>query len=147
MSEMIRKIHKNTTYSFKNTIKILDQGGSIIIFPEHDVKRNNIIYDIQQNFVDVAKLYYKKTGKAIKFVPMYVSPSLKGIYLGEPVQFCPDAPIEEERRRVCNYLMENITDIARNLPTHRVVPYRNIPKKYYPLNTDSEVKCDEKISC
>ncbi len=133
--------------TFKNTIRILNQGGSIIIFPEHDVLHNNIVYDFQQNFVDVAKLYFKKTGRAIKFVPMYVAPKLKGMYLGKPVEFSPDAPIEEERKRICEYLMNEITDIARNLPEHRVVPYRNIPKKYYPLNTDCEVRSNEKISC
>ncbi len=133
--------------TFKNTIKILNRGGNIVIFPEHDIKYNNIVYDFQKNFVDVAKLYYKKAGKEIKFVPMYVAPNLKGMYLGKPVSFCSENPIEEERNRICKYLMEEITDIARRLPVHRVVPYRNIPKKYYPLNTDSEVKFDEKISC
>ncbi len=133
--------------TFKNTIKILNKGGSVIIFPEHDVVHNNIVYDFQKNFVDVAKLYYKKTGKSIKFVPMYVAPNLRGMYLGTPVSFCPDTPIEEERTRICEYLMEEITNVARSLPKHRVVPYRNIPKKYYPFNIDSEVKFDEKISC
>ena len=133
--------------TFKNTIKILNQGGSVIIFPEHDVKHNNIVYDFQQNFVDVAKLYYKKTGKEIKFVPMYVAPNLKGMYLGKSVSFCADNPIEEERKRICQYLMAEITDIARNLPEHRVVPYRNISKKYYPLNRDSEVEYSAKTDC
>ncbi len=133
--------------TFKNTVKILNQGGSVIIFPEHDVRYNNIVYDFQQNFVDVAKLYYKKTGKPIKFVPMYVAPSLRGMYLAKPTEFCPDAPIKEERKRICEYLMAEISNTARRLPQHRVVPYRNIPKKYYPLNTDGEVNNNEKTNC
>ena len=34
--------------------------------------------------------------------------------------------------------MNEITDIACNLPEHTVVPYRNIPKKYYPSNIPKE---------
>ncbi len=124
--------------TFKNTVKILNQGGSIIIFPEHDIEYNNIVYEFQENFVDVAKLYFKKTGKAIKFVPMYVAPNLKAMYLGKATNYCPDTPIEDERKRVCEYLMNEITDIACSLPLHRVVPYRNIPKRNYPMNTDRE---------
>ncbi len=133
--------------TFKNTIRVLNQGGSVVIFPEHDVKYNNIVYEFQENFVDVAKLYFKKTGKELKFVPMYVAPKLKKMYLGKSVSFCADTPIEEERKRICSYLMAEITNIAKGLPEHTVVPYRNIPKKFYPLNTDSEAKCDEKTHC
>ena len=33
-----------------------------------------------------------------------------------------------------NHIAEEITAIARSLPTHTVVPYRNIPRRYYPKN-------------
>ena len=35
--------------------------------------------------------------------------------------------------------MDSITDIACHLPEHTVVPYRNIPKKFYPKNTQEEI--------
>ena len=88
--------------------------------------------------MDVAKLYYKKTGKALSFVPLYITPKLKQMHLGEALRFDPAAPIEEERQRICSYLMAEITDIACSLPRHTVVPYRNIPKKDYPLNISGE---------
>ena len=41
---------------------------------------------------------------------------------------------EEERARICHEMQEAITDLARGLPRHTVVPYPNIPKKDYPCN-------------
>ena len=120
--------------TFKNTAKRLQEGNHIVIFPEHDVKYNHILYEFQDRFIDVAKLYYKKTGRALSFVPLYIAPKLKTMYFGNPIQFAPDAPIAEERRRICDYLMQEITEIAVSLPEHTVVPYRNIPKKRYPRN-------------
>ena len=120
--------------TFKNTVKKLQEGKSVVIFPEHDVKHNHIIYDFQDKFIDIAKLYYKKTGKELSFVPMYIAPKLKKIFLGKPIPFRATEPMDAERSRICNYLMAEITAIAEAQPEHTVVPYRNIPKKAYPSN-------------
>ncbi len=122
--------------TFKNTMKHLQDGASIVIFPEHDVPHNHILCQFQDKFIDVAKLYYKRTGKELSFVPLYIAPNLKKMFLGKPIQFCAANPIEEERRRICSYLMNEITEIALNLPEHTVVPYRNIPRKFYPSNKE-----------
>lgn len=122
--------------TFKKSLKMLQQGANMLIFPEKDEKHNNILYKFQENFVDVAKLYYKKSGVALSFVPMYIAPKLRKMYIGEGTVFNPENNIEDERTRICNYLSDAITEIARELPLHTVVPYRNIPKKYYLTNKD-----------
>lgn len=132
--------------TFKNTVKRLCEGANVMIFPEHDVPRNHIICDFQDRFIDVAKLYYKKTGKAVCFVPVYIAPKLKKMYLGKPVRFSPDQPMEEERTRICNHLMEEITAVAQSLPAHTVIPYQNIPRKHYPKNIPGE-ESNEKTGC
>lgn len=124
--------------TFKNTVKKLQEGKCVVIFPEHDVKYNHIVYEFQDKFIDIAKLYYKKTGKELAFVPMYIAPNLKKLYLGKPVHFRASEPMDAERSRICKYLMEEITVIAEALPEHTVVPYRNIPKKDYPSNIPKE---------
>ena len=123
--------------TFKTTVRMLDEGTSVVIFPEHDVKHNHIVYDFQDKFLDVAKLYYKRTGKVLKFVPMYIAPALRQVHFGEPVAYDPEEPMDTQRGRLCNYLMDEITRVAEQLPEHRVVPYRNIPKKYYPSNKET----------
>lgn len=129
--------------TFKKTVATLQEGASVVIFPEHDVPHNHIISDFQDKFIDVAKLYYKRTGKELAFVPLYIAPNLRKMYLGKPIRFNAENPMEQERRRICEYLMKEITDIACALPRHTVVPYRNIPKKYYPCNIPEEVTPNE----
>ncbi len=129
--------------TFRQTIARLQEGNSIVIFPEHDVPHNHILHDFQDRFIDVAKLYYKKTGTELYFVPMYVAPNLKSMVFGKPIRFCAATPIAEERARIREHLMAEITRVACSLPAHTVVPYRNIPKRYYPCNIPSEVTSHE----
>lgn len=122
--------------TFKNTVRGLQDGANIVIFPEHSQPYNHILCQFQDRFIDVAKLYYKQTGKTLCFVPMYLAPKLRKVYIGKPVRFDPAAPIQEERQRIATYLMESITQIACDLPEHKVVPYNNVPKKLYPSNKE-----------
>ena len=122
--------------TFKQTVKTLAGGKSVVIFPEHDVPHNHILCDFQDKFIDVARLYYKKTGKELCFVPMYIAPKLKKLYLGKPIRFRAGEAMEDERSRICQYLMAQITAIAEGLPEHTVVPYRNISRKKYPSNKE-----------
>ena len=124
--------------TFKNTVAKLQQGSTVVIFPEHYAPYNHILNDFQDKFVDIAKLYYKKTGRELAFVPMYIAPNLKTMYLGQLVRFRADQPMEEQRARICSYLKERITEMAVELPVHRVVPYANVPKKQYPLNREDK---------
>ena len=125
---------------------IFTEGANVIIFPEHHVPHNHIVNDFQTGFVDVARLYYKITGKEIMFVPMYLAPRLKEMVMGKPIQYRHDAPKAEERTRICEYLMDTITDIACGLPKHTVIPYPNLPKKEYPTNIAETEDFHEKTS-
>lgn len=124
--------------TFKETIKVLNDGANVIIFPEHKVEHNHIVYEFQQNFIDLAKLCYRRSGTALQFVPMYIAPKLRKVCLGKPIRFEPQAPIEEERKRICEYSMDAITQLAEQLPVHTVVPYMNLPKKCYPKSRISK---------
>lgn len=130
--------------TFKETIKKLQEGASIVIFPEHDVKYNHIVYEFQDKFIDIARFYYKRTGQELDFVPLYIAPKMKKMYFGKPIRFCAANTMEQERKRICDYLMQEITEIACSLPLHTVVPYPNISKKDYPTNILQEVTENEK---
>ena len=125
--------------TFRDSIEELNKGSSMIIFPEHNQRYNNIVYDFQDKFIDLARFYYKKTGVVLEFVPMYLAPKLKKMVIGKPIRFQPNEPIARERERICSYLMEEITATACSLPEHTVIPYRNIRKRDYPKNIPLEV--------
>ena len=129
--------------TFRATVSRLQEGARVIVFPEHNKKHSNILYEFEEKFIDTARFYYKKTGKELPFVPMYVAPRLRKMVLGKPISFHADRPIEEERRRIRDVLMEEISSLACSLPAHKVTPYRNVPKKDYPKNLPLEVYSHE----
>ena len=122
--------------TFRESVSRLKEGADLVIFPEKNEPYNGILWQFQEHFADVARLYYRRTGNAVCFVPMYTAPRLKGIYFGEPVRFRPEASDGEERRRISSAMAGAVTALAVSLPRHTVVPYVNIPKRRYPLNTD-----------
>ena len=124
--------------TFRNSMNTLAAGEDVVIFPEHDAPGNHILCQFQDKFVDTARFYYKKTGQALCFVPLYLAPDLHKMVLGTPVRFRPEAPIGEERQRICGCLTEEITRMAEALPPHRVVPYNNVPKREYPWSRGDE---------
>ena len=130
--------------TFRRSVGALSDGAGLVIFPECGTPYNSIVNDFQDKFIDVARYYWKKTGKALCFVPLYVAPALRTAYLGTPIRFDPDAPITSERERIKEYLMTAITGIAVALPEHTVVPYLNLPRAAYPKNVLCEVPIYEK---
>lgn len=122
--------------TFRETLEMIKNGNNILIFPECPEPCNNIVYKFQENFVDIARLYYKRYETELEFVPMYIAPKLKKMYIGNGIKYNHDNDYESERKRITEYLSDNITDIARNLPKHTVIPYLNIQKKRYLTNKD-----------
>ena len=120
--------------TFRKTVERLQEGANIVIMPEGREAHNHIVNDLQEGFIDVARIYKKRTGRDLCFVPMYIAPSLRKAFIGKPTHYSGGAPAAEEKQRVKDYLMSEITGIAVSLPKHRVTPYGNMPRKDYPYN-------------
>ncbi len=125
---------KRVMMTFQISCDKLRDGAAIVIFPEDYTEYNNIVHDFQRGFVHVGKYYFRQTGKAIPFVPMYICPKLGKMVFGKPIVYDPSRSCGEEAERICTYLQDSISEMAYSLPRHRVVPYPNVSKKYYPLN-------------
>ncbi|MBR4538888.1 MAG: 1-acyl-sn-glycerol-3-phosphate acyltransferase [Clostridia bacterium] len=126
--------------TFRQTLRLLRKGEKIVIFPEHTVPHNNIVYDFQDRFIDLAQMYYRITQKEMCFVPMYTAPKLKKMVLGQPIRYRAGEPPEQERLRIKEELMDAVTRLGRSLPPHTVVPYAVIPRKDYPSSQGDEQK-------
>ena len=133
--------------TFRRSMEKLEAGYHLVIFPECPRAYNNILYDFQERFIDLAWMYRKRTGKQLQFVPMYLAPALRQLHIGTPVVFDPEAPIADERKRICAEMARAITAIAESLPEHTVVPYENMPKHLYPKNIPCEVNPDHEKTC
>jgi hypothetical protein len=120
--------------TFRLTVDNLCEGNHIFIYPECHTPYNNIVNEFQDKFVDVAKLYYKKTGKCVKFVPMYNAARLKKVVFGKPIEFDPNRSIDEMRKIIVEYLKQEITSLAQTLPPHKVVQFSNTGSKNSPMS-------------
>ncbi len=120
--------------TFKNTVIKLKEGNDVVIFPEGRDKYNHVINDFQKNFVDVAKIYYKTTGKELTFTPAYIAPSIKKVVFGKPIKFNASNNYLDEKERIITLLKQSVVDLALSLPPHKVTPYENVSKKKYPIS-------------
>ena len=71
--------------TFRSSIEKLQEGSSILIFPEKNERWNNVLYDFQDKFIDLARFYYRRCGRALSFVPIYNAPALHKTFIGEPI--------------------------------------------------------------
>lgn len=120
--------------TFRQTLKCLDDGSNIVIFTESEIAYNEIVNEFNDKFVDTARMYYNKTKKELSFIPMYNAVELKKIVFGKPIKYDHTVPIEEQRKIICDYLKEEITRLAKELPPHKVVPFLMTDKKNYPMS-------------
>ncbi len=120
--------------TYKATTDALNEGVNVVILPECPDEYNEITNKFNEYFVDVARFYYKHNAKELEFVPMYYCKALKKTLFGTPIKFDASSPIETERKRICEYLMDEITILAKSLPAHKVIPFNNVKKKDYKMS-------------
>lgn len=134
---------KRLIKTFKESVETMQRGADVVVFPECYDEHNNIVHEFQRGFVDLARIDFKKTKRATPFVPMYLCPSLRKLVIGKPIYYNNEADSKEEADRICNELMDAISEMAYSMPRHKVVTYNNIRKKYYPENLRVEMGRNE----
>lgn len=122
--------------TFKTTMKHLKDGDNILIFPECHERDNNILNKFQENFIDIARLYHRRCGVELNFLPMYIAPEMKLSVIGEGIRYNSENEPEAERHRISSYLSSEITRMGRELPSHTVIPFDNLNRKQYITNKD-----------
>ena len=120
---------KNILKTFKQSVKALTEGYDLVIFAESPKRYSEYVSELQPGFVDIARLYYRKAKKALRFYPVYLEKKNAVISVGEPVTFDPEIPIDEQRERIITYLRDGIDRLGRELPEHKPVPF--LPERWY----------------
>lgn len=101
--------------TFGETVKVLAEGDNVLIFPEKPkrVRKKNkmtvaherrTVGSLYTGFANIGQLYYEKTGKALKFYPIYANKKGHTFSIGEPVQFDPANEPREEKQRIADDL-------------------------------------------
>ena len=101
--------------TFRQSMEALADGYNIVIFPERDeLEYHRHLKDFYTGFVHLARKYYKESGRALLFYPVYIDKKKRNITIGKPVDYNPKAIFKEERERLASVLMESIRHCADN---------------------------------
>ena len=110
--------------TFEKSIWTMEEGVHQIVFPEKlENWANKYIFELNQGFAYVAKEYYDKTNKIMKFYPVYVCKSLKKVLIGEPIAYNPDIHFKKQREQICRFLENGIKELGDSLPEHEIEIY------------------------
>ncbi len=125
---------KGLMATMKESVATLKAGNNLVIFAESSKGiYSDYISILNEGFVDVARAYYKDTGKSLKFYPVYIPDELDVIKVGTPTAYDCSAVPKDERHRIANYLADEITNIATALPAHKKPVFINEDfNKFYP---------------
>ena len=117
------------TKTFRQSLAALQDGDDLVIFGESPARFSEYVHELQPGFIDLAKLYYRKTGKKLKFYPFYAERKTKTIAVGAPVAYDPAVPLPMQRDQIATYLRDSIDRLGRSLPPHTPVPF--LPERWY----------------
>lgn len=98
--------------TFKQSLRELTCGRNLLIFPEiSGTAGNEGVKEFDKGFINIAELFYEKTGVAVNFYPVSVDKSEKSIRIGGKIPFDPKSPLVMERERIVKYLRDSILDM------------------------------------
>lgn len=93
--------------TFRETVEAMQAGDNVMIFPENpdaDVNNKGYVRDgvgeFFTGFSVIAPLYYNKTGKRCRFVPMYADKIMGMINFGHEVRYDPENDPSDEQARI-----------------------------------------------
>lgn len=110
--------------TFDKAVQTLETGIQQVVFPEKlEGMANKYMFELNQGFTFVAKQYYEKTGKCLKFYPVYTCQQLRKVLVGKPIAFDPAINFKKQKVDICKYLENGIKELADSLPEHRIVIY------------------------
>lgn len=93
--------------TFKLSVEAMHEGDPILIFPDKDyASEASEIAAIYDGFLYLEKVYYKKYGEHVTFIPLFSDVKHKAIYYGEPLKFTGEMPFKQERTLIRESLIE-----------------------------------------
>ena len=105
--------------TFNQSVEAMQAGDNLLIFPENPdgVEQGKGyeragIGEVYRGFAMLAPIYYNKTGKRCRFLPMFAHKGLRTLSFGTPVEYDPDTPPNEERDRIVDALLAQMQSLA-----------------------------------
>ena len=100
----------------RKSIEALEAGDNLLIFPESPDEDERYergkIGKMAPGFVMLAEAYWKKTGKKMRFMPMYANKDSRTLTFGNEVIYEPDNGFRNEQARILAEVENQIRSIA-----------------------------------
>lgn len=93
------------------SVEALAYDDNILLFPEINYQQEGV-GDFFTGFVQVAKSYYKQTGKCASFYPVYIDKRGHRMSYGKGIAFDPSRSAGAEKDRIVDYLKETMNGMA-----------------------------------
>lgn len=120
----VYKQSKRIFDTFDKAIQTLNEEVHQIVFAEKlHTPANDYIFELNRGFTYIGKSYYERTGKKIKYYPVYTCQVLHKVLIGEPVEYDPEVHMSIQKETICKHLEENIGKLGDSLPKHKISIY------------------------
>ena len=80
--------------TMRQSLQALQEGQNLVIFPEVGLPEYSLtsVTPFYSGFATLGRLYYRKTGRALRFCPCYIDEQHHQIRIGEVVSWDPENP-------------------------------------------------------
>ncbi len=113
---------KRAVKTIRHSLAALQRGESLVICPDEDyTNATDQIGEIQTGFLTLDRLYHKKNGRHLAFVPVRIEKKSRQIWLGEAVRFRDGHAFTPESYRVSALLRSEINNVggAASIPAEQ----------------------------
>lgn len=82
--------------TMRQSLRLLKEGKHLVIFPEQPSGWQSHHMWINTGFLQIAPMYYKATGKALKFWPVHIDYKKHAFQVAAPIAFDPERSLAEQ---------------------------------------------------
>ncbi len=90
--------------TMRQSLRWLKDGKHLIIFPEQPSGYGSHHNWINTGFLQIAPMYYKATGKALRFYPVHIDYKEHVYRIAKPIAFDPERTLEEQTEEIAAVL-------------------------------------------
>ncbi|MBG9984354.1 glycerol acyltransferase [Aerococcaceae bacterium DSM 111022] len=103
---------KKIKRTFDMSVDALDNNQPILILPDIDYADSSThIGQMYEGFLAIDRIYFKKTGKRVRFLPIYASYDTHQIRCGNPIYFTGDKHFRQERSEIAELIHKEMERI------------------------------------
>ena len=101
--------------SLKESIRTLQDGTNLLIFPENPGKgkyRADSFHELHPVFAALGKLWYLQSGQCLRFYPVFADKDRHRYNIGAPVVYKPDGDSKAEAQRIVSEVRDAMVRLS-----------------------------------